>query len=186
MKAFRREPKSLLELKNWANGRVTLLANAGNSSDDLRAAVEAALRNNVNDILISSLEELKKGIQHLKNNNLGRASFYLKQNGDGSSGFITNLQNFFTNRQKKKIKAESSFKIWAADAVQVDAQWKNYFQKLLGKTAVVKDIDSAISLSQKYSDFRFVTLDGDLAEGAGLIESGSRLLTNLCLAKDNS
>ena len=175
--------KSLLELKNWANGRVTLLANAGNSSDDLRAAVEAALRNNVNDILISSLEELKKGIQHLKNNNLGRASFYLKQNGVGSSGFITNLQNFFTNRQKKKIKAESSFKIWAADAVQVDVQWKNYFQKLLGKTAVVNDIDSAISLSQKYSDFRFVTLDGDLAEGTGLIESGSPVVDESLFGK---
>ncbi len=70
--------KSLLELTNWANGKVILLANAGNSSEELRPAVEAALRNNVNDILISSIEELKKGIEHLKKNNLGRASFYLE------------------------------------------------------------------------------------------------------------
>ncbi len=165
--------KSLLELADWANSKVTLLANAGNSSDDLRPAIEAALRNNVNDILISSLEELKKGIQHLKNNNLGRASFYLKQNGNGNNGFVAKFQNFFSNRQKSKIERDSSFESWAADAVKVDAEWKNYFDKLLDKTAIVKDLDSAISLSQKFSDFRFVTLDGDLAEGTGLIESGS-------------
>jgi len=44
---------------------------------------------------------------------------------------------------------------------------------LLSSTAIVNDLDSAISLSQKFPDFRFVTLDGDLAEGTGLIESGS-------------
>ncbi|MCK7517322.1 MAG: hypothetical protein MZV64_06140 [Ignavibacteriales bacterium] len=46
--------------------------------------------------------------------------------------------------------------------------WKNFFDKLLSNTAIVNDLDSAISLSQKFSDFRFVTLDGDLAEGTGL------------------
>ena len=175
--------KSLLELKDWANGKVTLLANAGNSSDDLRAAVEAALRNNVNDILISSVEELKKGIKHLKNNNLGRASFYLKQNGIGNSGILAKLQNFFSNRQKKKIEADKSFQDWAANAVQVESEWKNYFEKLLGKTAIVNDLDSAISLSQKFPEFRFVTLDGDLAEGTGLIESGSAIIDESLFGK---
>lgn len=175
--------KSLLELEGWANGKVTLLANAGNSSDDLRPAVESALRNNVNDILISSVEELKKGIQHLKNNNLGRASFYLKQNGNGDSGFFAKLHNFFTNRQKKKIETNNSFKSWAANAVQVDGEWKNYFEKLLGRTAIVNDLDNAISLSQKFPEFRFVTVDGDLAEGTGLIESGSPVVDESLFGK---
>ena len=165
--------KSLLELAGWANGKVMLLANAGNSSDELRPAIETALRNNVNDILISSVEELKKGIEHLKNNNLGRASFYLKQNGNGNSGFFGKLLKYFSLRQRKKIEANSSFKSWADSAVQAEGEWKKFFDKLLSNTAIVSDLDSAISLSQKFSDFRFVTLDGDLAEGTGLIESGS-------------
>jgi chromosome segregation protein len=165
--------KSLLELTGWANGKVILLANAGNSSDNLRPAVEAALRNNVNDILISSIEELKKGVEHLKNNNLGRASFYLNPNGDNSTGLIGKLQKYFSSRQRKKIEADSSFKSWASSAVQSEGSWKKFFDKLLCNTAIVNDLDSAISLSQKFSDFRFVTLDGDLAEGTGLIESGS-------------
>jgi len=165
--------KSLLELTGWANGKVILLANAGNSSDDLRPAVEAALRNNVNDILISSIEELKKGVEHLKNNNLGRASFYLNSNGDNSTGLIAKLQKYFSSRQRKKIETHQSFKSWASSAVQAEGNWKKFFDKLLCNTAIVNDLDSAISLSQKFSDFRFVTLDGDLAEGTGLIESGS-------------
>ena len=175
--------KSLLELAGWANGKVMLLANAGNSSDELRPAIETALRNNVNDILISSVEELKKGIEHLKNNNLGRASFYLKQNGNGNSGFFGKIQKYFSSRQRKKIEANSSFKSWADSAVQSESEWKKFFDKLLSNTAIVSDLDSAISLSQKFSDFRFVTLDGDLAEGTGLIESGSPVIDESLFGK---
>ncbi len=175
--------KSLLDLAGWANGRVTLLANAGNSSDELRPAVEAALRNNVNDILISSVDELKKGIVHLKNNNLGRASFYLKQNGDGNNGLFGKLIKYFLSRQRKKIESHSSFKSWADSAVQAEGDWKNFFHKLLSNTAIVNDLDTAISLSQKFSDFRFVTLDGDLAEGTGLIESGSPVVDESLFGK---
>jgi len=165
--------KSLLELDGWANGRVMLLANAGNSADELRPAVEAALRSNISDILISSVDELKKGIEHLKNNNLGRASFFLKQSVNGNSGLLGKLQKYLLSRQRKKIETHSSFKMWAAGAVQADGEWINFFDKLLSTTAIVSDLDSAIALSQKYSDFRFVTINGDLADGSGLIESGS-------------
>jgi len=87
--------------------------------------VESALRNNVNDILISSVDELKKGIEHLKNNNLGRASFYLNPNGDSSTGLIGKIQKYFLTRQRKKIEAHSSFKSWASSAVQTEGNWKN-------------------------------------------------------------
>jgi len=165
--------KSLLELTGWANGKSMLLANAGNSSDELRPAVEAALRNNVNDILISSVEELKKGIEHLKNNNLGRASFFFNQENNSGTGLIGKLQKYFLSRQRKKIETYSSFKSWASSAVQAEGEWQKFFSKLLNSTAIINDLDSAIGLSLKFPDFRFVTLNGDLAEGTGLIESGS-------------
>jgi len=165
--------KSLLELTGWSNGKVILLANAGNSSDEFRPAIEASLRNNINDILISSVDELKKGIDHLKNNNLGRASFYLKPNGNNTAGLFGKLMQFLISRQRKKIETHSSFKLWASSVVQADEKWSSFFSKLLGSTAIVDSIDSAIELSKKYSDFRFVTIGGDLVEGTGLIESGS-------------
>jgi chromosome segregation protein len=175
--------KSLLELTDWAAGKVILLANAGNSTDDLRPAIETALRNNVNDILISSIEELTRGIKHLKDNNLGRASFYLNKNGNVSSGLLGKLRDFFISRQRKKIQANSSFKLWASSAIQAEGEWKSFFDKLLNKTAVVNDLSSAIELSLRYPDFRFVTLDGDLAEGSGLIESGSPVVDESLFGK---
>ncbi len=165
--------KSLLELTGWANGKVILLANAGNSVDEFRPAIEAALRNDVNDILISSVDELKKGIEHLKSNNLGRASFYLKPNGENTPGLLGKLKNFLVSRSRKKIEAHQSFKFWASFVVQAESEWIDFFNKLLNKTAIVENLDSAIQLSYTYPDFRFVTIDGDLADGTGLIESGS-------------
>ena len=165
--------KSLLEFSGWVKGEFALLANVGNTSEDFRPAIEAALRNNVNDILISNLEDLKNGIEHLKNNDLGRASFYLKHSLNGRNGLLAKIQKFLLSRQKKKIKANSSFKIWASSVVKADESWSSVFMNILEKTAIVTELDSAISLSQKFPDFRFVTIDGDLAEGTGLIEGGS-------------
>jgi len=175
--------KSLLELTDWSNGKVILLANAGNSTDELRPAIETALRNNVNDILISSIEELKRGVEYLKDNNLGRASFYFNKNGEDSSGFLGKLKKFLSSRQRKKIQAHNSFKLWASSAIQAEGEWKSFFDKLLNKTVIVSDLDSAIDLSYKYPEFRFVTLDGDLAEGSGLIESGSPVVDESLFGK---
>jgi chromosome segregation protein len=168
-----RGTKSLMELTGWADGKVALLANVGNSTGDLRSAVEAALRNNVNDILISSVEDLQRGVDYLKSNNLGLASFYLNRQDTYNHGFFGKLQKYLISRQKKKIEAHASFYSWASSAVQADDEWENFFNRLLSRTAIVKDFGSAILLSQSYPDFRFVTPNGDLAEGTGVIESGS-------------
>ena len=165
--------KSLLKSSSWASSEVALLANVGNATEDLRPAVEAALRNNINDLIISSVEDLKRGVEYLKSNDLGRASFYLNQSNNGSLVFWGKLQKYFLSRQRKKIEAHSSFKFWASTSVKADETWNFVFRKLLDSTAIVDDFDSAISLSKKFPDFRFVTLDGDLAEGTGLIEGGS-------------
>ena len=170
--------KSLLEFKDWSNGEVALLANVGNSSDELRPAVEAALRNNINDILVTSVQDLQNGIDHLKNNDLGRASFYLNNQIDRSPGFLGKLQNYFLSKQRKKIEAQNSFKSWAVSAVQSEGDWNNFFRRILNNTAIVDDLDSAINLSFRFPAFRFVTLAGDLAEGSGLIESGSQNRAN--------
>ena len=165
--------KSLLEFSDWAKSEVALLANVGNSTEDLRPAIEAALQNNINDILISSVEDLKRGIEYLKDNNFGKASFYLKQAGNRNSGFWGRIQNYLLSKQKKKIEAHNSFQAWASMAVNSDETWNYFFRQILHKTAIVNDIDSAISLSLKYPEFRFATKDGELAEGTGFIESGS-------------
>ncbi|MCK7516359.1 MAG: hypothetical protein MZV64_00830 [Ignavibacteriales bacterium] len=48
----------------------------GDSDEKFRFAVEAALKNNLNNVLVESLEDLKRGIEYLNLNDIGKASFY--------------------------------------------------------------------------------------------------------------
>jgi chromosome segregation protein len=165
--------KSLLGFTGWAESEFALLANVGNANEDYRPAIEAALRNNINDILISTVNDLKKGVEYLRNNDLGRASFFLKHSSMENRGLLAKIQKYLLSRQKKKIESTNSFKCWASSVVSADENWNSVFTKLLEKTAIVTELDAAISLSSQYPAFRFVTMEGDLADGTGLIEAGS-------------
>ena len=69
--------KALIEDDDWAEGDKTLLAHIGNSSDEYRFAVEASLKNNLNNILVETFDDLKNGIDYLKSNEIGKASFFV-------------------------------------------------------------------------------------------------------------
>ena len=71
--------KALLENNNWNIGDKSLLAHIGNTSENYRIAVEASLKNNLNTILIESIDDLQKGIDFLKHNDIGKAAFYVAQ-----------------------------------------------------------------------------------------------------------
>ena len=166
--------KALLENKEWMKSESTLLAYAGNTSDEYKFAIEAALKNNLNNILVHSFEELKKGIGYLKENNIGKAGFYLTDNGDSErEGFLESLQNFFTRRKGKKLSKESGFICWAKDVIKTEKKWESFFDKILNRTVIVDSFDSAFRLRQKYKAFNFTTPDGDYLENTGAIESGS-------------
>jgi len=166
--------KALLENNEWTRKEKTLLAYAGNTSEEFRFAIEAALKNNLNNILIESLDELKRAIKFLKEKNIGKAGFYLsgldeKENG----GLINSLQNFLNKRKRKSLANEKGFLGWAVDSVKTENKWKAFFEKILFNTAIVDSLDTAFNLRKKYRDFNFTTLDGDYVERTGVIEGGS-------------
>jgi chromosome segregation protein len=166
--------KALLENNEWTKKEKTLLAYAGNTSEEFRFAIEAALKNNLNNILIESLDELKKGIKYLKDKNIGKAGFYLSGlNEKENKGFLQSVQIFFARRRSKALTAEKGFLGWAKDSVKTEPKWKTFFDKILFNTAIVDSLDTAFRLKQKYKDFNFTTLDGDYVEKTGVIEGGS-------------
>ena len=68
--------KTLVETSDWAKGNKTLLAHTGSSDDEYRLSIEAALRNNLNNIMVETIDDLKSGIQYLKEKEAGRAAFF--------------------------------------------------------------------------------------------------------------
>jgi len=166
--------KILLESKTWTEKEKTMFADAGSAKDDkFRFALEAALKNVLNNLLLEDFSDLKKAIEYLRKNELGKASFYLLSNQKKKGGLVNLITNFSKNRQTKKIAKEPAFLGWCSELIKTTEKWQPYFKKVLDSIAVVDTVDNAIELVAKYNDINFVTLNGDLIKNDGVIEAGS-------------
>ncbi|MCU0342579.1 MAG: chromosome segregation protein SMC [Ignavibacterium sp.] len=166
--------KALLDNKNWAKKGSTILAHIGDSNEKFRFAVEAALKNNLNNVLVESLEDLKRGIEYLNLNDIGKASFYFPHFEDyNSKGILNKLQRFIEKRKANKLQKEHGFISWASNSIQTQEKWKPFFEKILKNICIVEDLEKAFNLYSKYGSFSFATLNGDFVSKDGVIEAGS-------------
>ena len=166
--------KALLENNNWSKGEKNLLAHIGNTPDEYRFAVEAALRGDINNILVETIDDIFSGIEFLRENEIGKAAFYVKEVRPGRKrSLLDRLKSYSLRRKKKSLSSETGFKKWTYELIQTDPKWEGFFNRLLNLTAVVEDINTAFALSLKYPDFNFVTPQGDFVASSGLVEAGS-------------
>ncbi|MGE5680608.1 MAG: chromosome segregation protein SMC, partial [Bacillota bacterium] len=166
--------KILIESESWTEKEKTLLADVGNTEESYRFALEAALKNVLNSLLVESLPELQKAIDYLRDNELGKASFFvLGLNQDKKRTILDKIFDYNQKRNIKKIEKESSFIGWADSFIQSDDKWKPFFKKILYKIIITKDLDTAFELCRKYPDFSYVTLNGDFLDKSGLVDAGS-------------
>lgn len=166
--------KQLIESEGWTDKDKTLFADVGNTEEKFRFALEASLKNVLNNLLLEKYDDLEKAIDYLKKNDLGKASFFILQlNDTEKKSFIQKLYEYSIKRKEKKIQKESEFLSWAYQLVETSENWKPYFEKILNKTVITENLESAITLHKKYSDFNFATLDGDFVNKDGIVEAGS-------------
>jgi len=168
-----RGAKILIESRGWTEKEKNLFADVGNTEEKFRFALEAALKVVLNNLLIENFDDLQNAISYLKKNDLGKASFYLLQKPTGKKGFTNIVNDYSLKRKSKKLAKEPAFISWASSLVQTDGKWQPYFDKVLQRTAVTEDLESALLLNQKYPDFNFATLNGDFVENSGIVEAGS-------------
>ena len=165
--------KVLLENSNWTEGDRKIVADVGNTSEKYRLALNAALKDVLNNLFVEHVNDLKKAIEYLKEFDLGKASFYLLKNPSDSKGLISKLNEFSKKRKTKKLSKESNFISWSSELVETSDKWKPYFANILSNVAVTKNLESAISLNKKYPQFSFVTIEGDFVQMNGIVEAGS-------------
>lgn len=163
----------LLENNEWTKKNKNIFADLGDTQEQFRFALEAALKSVLNNLLIDNIEDLQNAILYLKNNDLGKASFYLLKNKNSKKSFLDSIISFSTKRKIKKISSDKNFVGWAKDFVETESKFKPFFEQILNKIAVVKNLESAISLSKMFDDFSFTTLEGDLVQSNGIVEAGS-------------
>lgn len=166
--------KALLDDQSWAKGSSTILAHIGDSEDRFRFAIEAALKNNLNNILIETLDDLKQGIEYLRANDIGKASFFISGVFKTSDKSIINkISEYLTDRKSKKLRKEPGVIGYAWEFVKSEGKWKQFFRNILHRTIIVNDLETAFRLFTKYPLFNLATLTGDYIDASGVIEAGS-------------
>lgn len=174
LEGFSKGAKVLLEDGTWNKNGKHLLANVGNANETYRFALEAALKNNLNSIIVETIEDIQSGIRHLEANDSGKASFYLSNNdAQAKLSLFEKFARYSEKRQKKKIAIEEGFLGWADNLIEAEESWKHLFAKLLSNIAVVQDLQTAFTLYQKFGKYTYVTLNGDLIDTTGFIEGGA-------------
>ncbi|MGN0588733.1 MAG: chromosome segregation protein SMC [Ruminiclostridium sp.] len=125
-------------------------------------AIEIALGAALQNIVVDNEETAKRCIKYLKDNNGGRATFYPITSVKGSELKQEGLEN------------EDGFEGLGSELVGYDSKYDGIIKSVLGRTAVVDDINSATFIAKKYGyKFRIVTLDGQIINAGGSFTGGS-------------
>ncbi|MBO5797683.1 MAG: chromosome segregation protein SMC, partial [Clostridia bacterium] len=125
-------------------------------------AVETALGAATQNVICDREEDAKRAIAYLKDNRAGRVTFLPLSSMKG------NLLN------EAGLPKEDGFIGLASELVTCDKQYEEIARSLLGRIAVVQDLDCAVAIARKYNyRFRLVTLDGQVINAGGSMTGGS-------------
>ena len=157
--------KSLLKdcenIKELGKGMHGVLANIIDVPSKYETAIEMCLGTSLQNIVTETEEDAKKLVEHLRKNNLGRASFLPISSVKG--------------KKIDKIKGKEQGIIGiASDLVDFNKKYEQIILNLLGRTLIVDNMNTAIKVAKQNNySFRIITLDGDLINPSGAITGGS-------------
>lgn len=158
VKSLLKDCENIKELGKGMNG---VLANIIEVPDDLQTAIEMCLGASLQNIVTETETDAKRLVEHLRKNNLGRASFLP----------ISSVRG----KKLDKIKGNESGVIGiASDLIKYNKKYEQIILNLLGRTVIVDKMDTAIKVAKQNGyTFRIVTTEGDLINPSGAITGGS-------------
>lgn len=141
------------------------IANLVEIDEAYTIAISIALGSSSSYVVVDDEKVAKEAVNHLKNNNLGRATFY---------PLNVIKPRFIDEATKNLIKSQDGFIDIAANLIKCDSIYKDIIASQLGHVIVVKDIDTANNISKMINNrYKIVTLDGSLINVGGSITGGS-------------
>ena len=157
--------KSLLKdcenIKELGKGMHGVLANIIEVPEEYQTAIEMCLGASLQNIVTDTEEDAKRLVEHLRKNNLGRASFLP----------ISSVRGKKLDRIRGKEPGVIGI---ASDLIKYNKKYEQIVTNLLGRTVIVNNMDTAIKLAKQngYS-FRIITVEGDIINPSGAITGGS-------------
>ena len=152
-----------------SNPRLTGVYNAlGNvieTEKEYAKALEVSLSSSRNFIIVKDEDSAKECINFLKNNNLGRATFFPLTVIKGK-----NIDHDTMN----KIKDDIDYLGVLSDFLKYDSLYENIILNQFGNIIVVNDIEAALRISKIINNrYKIVTLMGDIIHIGGSMTGGS-------------
>jgi chromosome segregation protein len=156
LEIFPKAVKSILSL--GLNGVLGRFGDLIKVPDEYRVAIEVAIGNHLNDIVVENEDVANECIKYLKKERIGVATFL--------------PLNKIKPREFRDIHLLNKNGVigLASDLIKFDKKYENIVKFILGDTLVVENFDVAKSIG--IGEARMVTLDGDLIEKTGVIHGG--------------
>ena len=155
--------REILSQKERIPGLVAPVASLINVDKEYLTAIEVALGESAQFILSQDFESARKGIELLREEKKGRATFII-------------LNKFREiSPEPEKINLEGNgIKGWAKEFVKCKEEYQPVIDFLLGRIALVDSLSNGIDLSSKLGqEYGVVTLDGQVIKGGKVVEGGS-------------
>ncbi len=145
-------------------GIYNTIGNIVDTSSQYTKALEVAILSNKNYIITENEEASKKAISYLKENRLGRATFFP----------LTVIKSrYVDNLTLSILEEDSNYLGILSNLINYDAKYENIIQNQFGTVIIVKDLDSANILAKKINHkYKIITLDGDVVNVGGSMTGG--------------
>ena len=140
-------------------------------------ALEVSLAASKNNIVVDNEANAKEAVRYLKDNNLGRATF-----------FPMNVikAKYIESDVIEQAKRASGYVGIFSELIDFDSKYKDIIANQLGNVIVAMDIDSANRISTIINRrYKVVSLDGDVIHVGGSITGGSVSLTKSLITEKN-
>lgn len=145
-----------------------------NVREEYATAIETAIGGSLQHIVVEEEASAKAAIRLLKEENLGRATFLPLTSVSGKRLQTDGMERY------------AGFIDLAVNLVDFDPAYLPVMDSLLGRIAVVDDIDTAVLMARKFGyTFRIVTLDGQLVNAGGSLTGGSKQKSAGFLSRKN-
>ena len=133
--------------------------------DKYTKALNIAISSNKNFIITSDEDSAKKAINYLKDNHLGRATFF---------PLSIIKERYVDYDVLNTLKSSNDFIGVLSDLLTYDKKYKSIIENQLGQVLLSPDIDAATRLSRLINNrYKIVTLDGDVVNVGGSMSGGS-------------
>lgn len=162
---FSRTTKTIMDSRSlWGEHILGVVGELLHVPPKYTKAAEVALGNSVSYIVTDTSKAAGDIISWLKENNLGRTTFYP----------LESMKTGRNDKNERQAIHEKGICGIASDLFQYEETYRELMVSVLGRTLIAEDLEAAREVSRKYNyRLRLVTLDGQVVNPGGSLTGGS-------------